>query len=185
MTGELARSIALGSWLTVVWCLAGSVPTVQAQSRPAAVAGSGLPLPRFVSLKSDRVNLRTGPGTDYPTAWVYRRAGLPVEVIKEFESWRKVRDAEGATGWILNSLLSGRRTALVLPWEVKKGSPRPAVEVHISDSTGSRPVAKVEAGVIANVHACDGSWCRVTIDKYRGYLQQSKLWGIYQNETLE
>ena len=185
MTGKMARLIAVGGLLATLWSTAGAVSPAHAQSRPAAVAGSGLPLPRFVSLKSDRVNLRTGPGTDYPTAWVYRRAGLPVEVIEEFESWRKVRDAEGATGWILNSLLSGRRTALVLPWEVKDGKPRPAVAVRISDSDRSRPVAKVEAGVIANIHACDGSWCQVTIDKYRGYLQQSKLWGIYQNETLE
>ncbi|MBN9291377.1 MAG: hypothetical protein J0H36_09735, partial [Hyphomicrobium denitrificans] len=72
-------------------------------------SGSGRPVPRFVSLKSDRVNLRNGPGTDYPTGWVYRRAGLPLEIVQEFESWRKVRDSEGATGWVLQSFLSGRR----------------------------------------------------------------------------
>ena len=81
---------------------------------------SGLPLPRFVSLKSDPVNLRTGPGRKYPRTWVYRRAGLPVEIIQEHENWRRVRDAEGASGWIPRALLSSRRTVLVLPWEVKK-----------------------------------------------------------------
>ena len=90
-----------------------------AAAQQATPGASGLPVPRFVSLKSDRVNMRKGPGTDYPTAWVYRRAGLPLEVIKEFEGWRQVRDADGASGWVLQTFLSGRRTALVLPWEVK------------------------------------------------------------------
>ena len=88
--------------------------------RAPPAGATGLPVPRFVSLKSDRVNLRQGPGTEYPTAWVFRRAGLPVEVIKEFESWRQVRDAEGTTGWVLGTMLSGRRTAVILPWEVQR-----------------------------------------------------------------
>jgi SH3-like domain-containing protein len=158
-----------------------AVEDTTAKPRP----GSGLPLPRYVSLKSDRVNLRTGPGTDYPTQWVYRRAGLPVEVIKEFETWRQVRDSDGATGWVLQSLLSGRRTALVLPWEIKADKPVPQIDIYRSDSDSSGAVVKVEAGVIANVHGCDGRWCHVTIDRYRGYLEQKKLWGIYQNEVVK
>ena len=74
-----------------------------------------LPLPRFASLKTDRVNLREGPSKDHATKWVYERAGLPVEITAEFEIWRKVRDSEGVEGWVLHSLLSGRRTALVTP----------------------------------------------------------------------
>lgn len=155
-----------------------------AEDGKSRAGASGLPLPRFVSLKSDRVNLRAGPGTEYPTRWVYRRAGLPMEVIKEFETWREVRDADGATGWVLQSFLSGRRTALVLPWDVKPEQPVPAVEVYSSDSASSRLVAKVEAGVIANIHGCDGTWCNVVIDGYRGYLEQKKLWGIYQGEVV-
>ncbi|HET6388927.1 SH3 domain-containing protein [Hyphomicrobium sp.] len=150
-----------------------------------ALIGSGLPVPRFVSLKSDRVNLRNGPGTDYPTSWVYRRAGLPVEVIKEFETWRQVRDAEGATGWVLQSLLSGRRTGLVLPWERKEGTQPPLVPIMASDSEKTNVVAKVEAGVIADLHACDGRWCRVTVDQYSGYIEQKKLWGVYDGETFK
>lgn len=150
-----------------------------------STGGSGLPLPRFVSLKSDRVNLRQGPGLDYPTAWVYRRAGLPVEVIEEFEAWRKVRDAEGTTGWILSSLLSGRRTALVLPWELKTGAARPQVKLRRSDSERAAAIAMIEAGVIADVQSCDGTWCYVAIEHYRGYLEQGKLWGVYQRETLK
>ena len=156
-------------------------PTVPA----AAPAGSGLPVPRFVSLKSDRVNLRNGPSTEYPTGWVFRRAGLPLEVIKEFDAWRQVRDAEGATGWVLQSLLSGRRTALILPWELKAGSTPPQVPIRAGEGENAVVVASVEAGVIANLHGCDGRWCRVTIDTYTGYIEQKKLWGVYEGETIK
>jgi SH3-like domain-containing protein len=160
----------------------------EAQSKPTEPAfpgGSGLPVPRFVSLKSDRVNMRKGPGTDYPTAWVYRRAGLPLEVIKEFEGWRQVRDADGAAGWVLQSFLSGRRTALVLPWDVKAGAAPPKVALRNDDSKRARAVAMVEAGVIANISSCDGRWCRVSIDRFRGYIEQKKLWGVYEGEVIK
>jgi SH3-like domain-containing protein len=153
---------------------------------PPQVIGSGLPLPRYVSLKSDRVNLRSGPGTDYPTSWVYRRAGLPVEVIKEFEGWRQVRDADGVTGWVLQSLLSGRRTGIVLPWELKGQTVKPPqVALHVSDSERSRTLALIEAGVIASVHSCDGRWCEVSVEKLRGYIEQKKLWGVYEREVVK
>lgn len=148
-------------------------------------SGSGLPVPRFVSLKSDRVNMRNGPGTDYPTGWVYRRAGLPLEVIKEFEGWRQVRDADGAAGWVLQSFLSGRRTGLVVPWERKSEGAPPLVPVLSSDSASSGVVAQVEAGVIANLHSCDGRWCRISIEQYTGYIEQKKLWGVYEGETIK
>jgi SH3-like domain-containing protein len=150
--------------------------------RPAG--GSGLPVPRFVSLKSDRVNLRTGPGTDYPASWVFRRAGLPVEVIKEFEGWRQVRDAEGAEGWVLQTFLSSRRTALVLPWEVKPEVPPPQAQLRASESASAAPVAIVEAGVIGTIVSCDGRWCEVSIDKVRGHIEQKKLWGVYEGEVV-
>jgi SH3-like domain-containing protein len=169
---------------SVVFAALAVVPS-GAQSGEAPPTGSGLPVPRFVSLKSDRVNLRNGPGTDYPTGWVYRRAGLPLEIVKEFNAWRKVRDADGATGWLLQSFLSGRRTALVLPWERKSGKPPPLVPVRANDSESSYVVVKVEAGVIADLHTCDGTWCRVTIDSYSGYIEQKKLWGVYEGETIK
>lgn len=162
---------------------AEATPHVSEQP-PAAVRGSGLPVPRFVSLKSDRVNLRQGPGTDYPAAWVFRRAGMPVEVIQEFETWRKVRDAEGTTGWVLGSLLSGRRTALVLPWEIKPGAPLPQIPIRSSHSDSSAAVAMIEAGVIASVLSCDGRWCYVDVQDYTGFVEQRKLWGVYENETV-
>ena len=171
-----------------LWALLAMTVAAGAQSKPADPSfpgGSGLPVPRFVSLKSDRVNMRKGPGTDYPTAWVYRRAGLPLEVIKEFEGWRQVRDADGADGWVLQSFLSGRRTALVLPWDAKPGAHPPKVALRDNDSSRARPVAMVEAGVIANIASCDGSWCHVSIDRFRGYIEQKKLWGVYEGEVIK
>lgn len=178
MLRRLISTLALGAVTATVGMTGGAVA-----QEPQAGA-TGLPLPRFVSLKSDRVNLRKGPGTDYPTVWVFRRAGLPLEVVKEFESWRQVRDAEGATGWILQTMLSSRRTALVMPWDVKPDRPAPIVELKADDSAGSPVVASIEAGVIANIRSCDGRWCLVTIGDFRGYLEQAKLWGVYPGEPL-
>jgi len=179
--GLMAAVAGLPLWPAATPALAETPPSAQA---PAAARGSGLPVPRYVSLKSDRVNLRQGPGTDYPAAWVFRRAGMPVEVIQEFETWRKVRDADGTTGWVLGSLLSGRRTALVLPWEVKPGAALPQIAIRSSRSAGSPAVAMIEAGVVANVLSCDGSWCNVDVADYTGFVEQKSLWGVYENETV-
>jgi SH3-like domain-containing protein len=179
------RPIVAGLAYGFAICVAALAPLGAQPGVSAAPSGSGLPVPRFVSLKSDRVNLRNGPGTDYPTGWVFRRAGLPLEIVKEYESWRQVRDSEGATGWVLQSFLSGRRTALVLPWERKTSAPPPLVPIHANDSNRSNIVVNVEAGVIADLHSCDGRWCRVTVGSYGGYIEQKKLWGVYQGETLK
>jgi SH3-like domain-containing protein len=181
---RVPRAAALAIAAVAAFAAAGGAVPASATDVPAGSSRSGLPLPRFVSLKSDRVNLRKGPGTEYPTAWVYRRAGLPLEVVQEFEGWRQVRDAEGTTGWVLQSFLSGRRTALVLPWDVKADRSPPQVSLREDDSEGATPVAIVEAGVIASVVACNGRWCRVAIDRYRGWIEQGKLWGVYQGEVV-
>jgi SH3-like domain-containing protein len=143
-------------------------------------SATGLPVPRYVSLKSDRVNLREGPSKDHRTAWVFQRAGLPVEVTAEFEQWRRIRDSEGAEGWVLNSLLSGRRTALVAPW--RKGD---IIPLYAKPGDGSDQVAKLQPGVLGNIRRCDGGWCRMSGEKYDGYIQQSVLWGVYPNERLD
>ena len=153
-------------------------------SSPSLAVTSGLPVPRYVSLKSDKVHIRQGPGTDHKVLWVYRRAGLPVEVIKEFEGWRQVRDSEGATGWVIQTLVSGRRTALILPWELKAAAP-PQIALLDDDKASAKPVAIVEAGVIANIRSCDGKWCYVSVGDFRGYVEQKKLWGIYDGEIVK
>ena len=151
--------------------------------------GSGLPIPRYVSLKSDRVNVRKGPGFDYPIAWTYQRAGLPVEVLKEFENWRQVRDSDGTEGWVLQNLLSGRRTALIAPWEAQttgSATAKPlATMLQQEASETSSVVAMIEPGVLATVLSCDKTWCRVSIAEQRGYITQSKLWGVYKDEPVQ
>jgi SH3-like domain-containing protein len=150
---------------------------------PPAAAASGLPLPRFVSLKSDRVHARQGPGLDQKVLWIYRRAGLPLEITAEVEGWRRIRDSEGAEGWVAQSLVSGRRTALVMPWEAAKGQ-SPRIELKSDDSDGAGAVAIIEAGVIADIRSCDSRWCLVAVGSYRGYLKQGQLWGVYPGETI-
>jgi SH3-like domain-containing protein len=183
---------ATACWWAVAGALAVLLSVLSATglsaqgASPPAAGTSGLSVPRFVSLKADRVNLRQGPGTEYPTAWVFRRAGLPVEVIKEFESWRQVRDAEGTTGWVLGSMLSGRRTAVILPWEVKAGQTQQTMAaLRDDDSERAAQVAQVEAGVLASIISCDGNWCRVSVGGFRGYIEQAKLWGAYKDEVIK
>lgn len=173
-------------WLviTLAAAAAGGPVTTARGGEPPQVGPSGLPLPRFVSLKSDRVNLRAGPGTEYPATWVFRRAGLPVEVIKEFDAWRQVRDSEGTNGWVLQSLLSGRRTALIAPWSTKEEAKPSDVPIRTGASDTARPVALVGSGVIANIESCDGKWCLVGIEAYHGYVEQKRLWGVYPGEPV-
>ncbi len=153
---------------------AGAVeqPAQQGQVGPV----SKLPLPRFVSLKSDRVNLHEGPSKEHPTRWVYQRVGLPVEITAEFEIWRRIRDSEGGEGWVLHSLLSGRRTAIVAPWKKE-----PLV---LTASDHQQPVAKLSPGVIAGLKSCDGEWCRLQGPGFDGYMKQENLWGVYPGEKI-
>ena len=134
-------------------------------------------MPRFASLKTDRVNLREGPSKEHATKWVYERAGLPVEITAEFEIWRKVRDSEGIEGWVLHSLLSGRRTALVTP--NKKGENS---KLYARASASADLAATLQSGVIVNIRNCDGAWCLVDGDGFKGYIEQEKLWGVYPDE---
>jgi SH3-like domain-containing protein len=140
---------------------------------------------RYVSLKADRVQLRQGPGDTYPVAWVFQRAGLPVAVLREVEVWREVRDASGTVGWMRENLLSGRRTALVLPWEVKEGQGQtPLATLRDDDHERARAVVQVEAGTLASIISCESAWCRISIGTHRGYIEQAKLWGTHPNETI-
>lgn len=142
---------------------------------------SHLPVPRFVSLKSDRVNVRKGPSTDQAIVWVFSRAGLPVEIIAESDNWRRVRDSEGADGWVWHSMLSGRRTVLIAPWT----KPPENVPLYSRKSTGASTVAELAPSVLGNVLSCDGEWCELSIDDYSGFVQQDKLWGVYRGEVVK
>ena len=163
----------------LVACLAGPIATPVAADQVGKA--SGLPVPRYVSLKSDRVNLREGPSKDHRTTGIFQRAGLPVEITAEFETWRKVRDSEGSEGWVLHSLLSGRRTAIVTPWK-KDGA---AVPLFAKPTDGTSAVARLEPNVLANIRSCDKTWCRVNGPGFDGFVRQSDLWGVYPNEVVE
>jgi SH3-like domain-containing protein len=179
--GKGARATrAVGRFL---WCL-GVLAAAFSPPLPALAdqvgAASGLPVPRYVSLKSDRVNLREGPSKDHRTTWVFQRAGLPVEITAESETWRRIRDSEGVEGWVLHSLLSGRRTALVAPWRKND-----SLLLYSKPNEKSDPVARLQANVIGGIAKCDGAWCRISGEGFDGYIQQTNLWGVYPNEKIE
>jgi len=143
--------------------------------------GSGLPLPRFVSLKSDHVNVRGGPNKDHEVAWVYTRPALPVEITAEYENWRRIRDRDGAEGWVYHSLLSGKRTAYV----AKPKTQADFVPLYESADRISRLRAMLEPGVLGNIKRCDGRWCRFMGNGFDGWIEQDRLWGVYPNEKIE
>jgi SH3-like domain-containing protein len=144
-------------------------------------AVSGLTVPRFVSLKADKVNLRAGPTRDNDVTWVFTRAGLPVEITAESENWRKIRDSEGTEGWVYHSLLSSRRTVLVAPWS-KKDETFP---LHNSGDQNARVSAQLQPGVLGSVKTCDKKWCRIFGEGFDGYIEQERLWGVYPDESIE
>ncbi len=140
---------------------------------------------RYVSLKSDRVVLFKGPGKQHSIVGELRRAGLPVEVLREHEAWREIRDAGGTTGWVHGGLLSSRRTALILPWEVKEGQAQaPVATLRDDGHERARAVAQVEAGVLVGIISCARQWCRVSTGDHRGYVEQGSLWGTYLGEEI-
>ena len=164
-----------------------AVGAARGQAPQEGRKGTGLPVPRYVSLKTDRVNLREGPSKDHRTAWVFQRAGLPVEITAEYETWRRIRDAEGTEGWVLHSLLSGRRTALITPRNKGEETPLPLLE---RADERAEVLAKLQPGVIANVKSCSGAWCRVIVvlpgaPDVDGFIRQERLWGVYPNERVE
>lgn len=146
----------------------------------AGRGGSGLPLPRFVSLKADRVNVRRGPSSEHQVSWVFTRKGLPVEIVAESDHWRRIRDSEGAEGWVYHSLLAGRRTAVVAPW-----SDRKTAALRDGASPDAHPVALLQSGVLGDVESCDGSWCQLKVDGREGWVEQEALWGVYPGETVD
>ncbi|MCO5091362.1 SH3 domain-containing protein [Bosea sp. (in: a-proteobacteria)] len=158
------------------------LPAVASAQDMQAGSVTKLPVPRYVSLKTDRVNLREGPSKEHRTRWVYQRAGLPVEITAEFETWRRVRDADGTEGWVLHSLLSGRRTALVAPWSKKKDEAFPMLSAAAEEA---RVVARLQPGVVANVASCADAWCRISVGNLSGYIRQERLWGVYPNEKVD
>ena len=168
-----SMAVLAGCWL------AASVST-GFSAKESGSTTSGLPVPRYVSLKSDHVNVRAGPTKDNDVAWVYTRSGLPVEITAEFENWRRVRDSEGAEGWVYHSLLSGRRTA-VITMKTKDD----LASLYDRPDSAAKVAARLQAGVVAQVKKCGAGWCRVTGTGFDGWIEQQRLWGVYADEKVE
>jgi SH3-like domain-containing protein len=149
-----------------------------AQITPDQVAvgpQTGLPLPRFASLRPEQVNARTGPGLSYPIDWIYQRAGLPVEITAEFDTWRRIRDVEGTEAWVHQSMLSGQRAALIVG---------ETVTMHAAQDYESRPVARLEAGVIGQIKACNGTWCEIDVEGNTGWLPINSFFGAKPGDSF-
>ena len=162
-------SRTLGAALILV--VGGSVAAAQEAAPKGTV--TGLPLPRYVSVRADEVNVRTGPGVRYPIDWVFVREDMPVEIVAEFETWRQVRDWQGVTGWVHRSMLSGKRTVMVAP---------ATVTLRRDADPDSPPVARAEQGVVAELETCVGEWCQVVVDGVEGWSQRTDLWGATPGE---
>ncbi len=178
----IVRFGAIGSMLLAFGlCPAPLMAQTPAESEPAPQAEaqrqseSGLPLPRFVSLRAPKVNLRTGPGVRYPIDWVYNRAGLPLEIIDEFETWRRVRDWQGSAGWVHQSMLSGERRVMIRGKQrLLRDEPDPA----------AAGVALLAPGVIADLDRCIDAWCQIEVQEKIGWLRRIDVYGLYPDETV-
>jgi SH3-like domain-containing protein len=151
-------------------------PPQPAPIAPPAEAAPSAPAAHFASLRADKVNLHTGPGDDYPIAWQYIRRGMPVEVLTVFDIWRKIRDVDGAEGWVNQVMLTGRRSVLVTG-VTRSLRDNPAADAAI--------VAQLEPGVIAKLSRCDPAWCQVEAQSYKGWLKREEIWGLEPGEVVQ
>ncbi|MDE0334999.1 MAG: SH3 domain-containing protein [Defluviicoccus sp.] len=142
-------------------------------ARAAEPAGAEAEKPRFVSLRSAKTNVRFGPGRRYPIAWVFVRRGLPVRIVGRFETWRRIRDWEGSEGWIHQSLLSGRRSVIVVDG--------PAALRREPDA-GARPVARVERRAVGRLLRCESAWCSVEFSGRNGWIRKKAVWGVNEGD---
>ncbi|HEX8308572.1 MAG TPA: SH3 domain-containing protein [Allosphingosinicella sp.] len=133
--------------------------------------------PYWASISAGKAMMRTGPGQNYPATWLYVRADLPIQVVETYPNWRKVSDPDGTTGWMLQRLLSDRRTGLVTG-----DSARP---LHEDPGENSRVRYLAQPGVVGRVSKCEGSWCLFDVRGRKGYIRQDHIWGVKPGETLD
>jgi SH3-like domain-containing protein len=153
--------------LTALLMIASAAPALAQEKKP----------PYWASIASGEAMMRTGPGRNYPGTWLYKRRDLPVRVLKLYPNWRLIEDPDGARGWMLVTLLSDRRSAIV-----KKGEPRP---VRTDPSDGARVRYLAEAGAVGRIDHCSGGWCEVEFGKRKGYVKTSDIWGVGENEVVD
>ncbi len=168
--------VILRSALTIGFVLA---TFAGASAQSPQVGPSGLPLPRFASTKFNEVNVRAGPSRDHEVVWKFMKTGIPVEITQEFDVWLRIRDSEGEEGWVQKTQISGKRGALVAPWEKKGTTP-----LRDKPDQAARILANLEPGVMMEISECSGQWCRVNAGGHRGWIEQGRIWGAYPNETF-
>ena len=156
--------------------LIGGAWAAEADNGDASSGRTGLPLPRFASLRTKEVNLRTGPGTRFPIDWVFVRQGLPVEITAEYDIWRRVKDSQGTEGWVHKAELIGKRSALVT------GSAR---DLYRRDDPTTAVLAHLEVGSVGQLLGCSIEWCKVKFGGIKGYLRKTDFWGAYPNESFD
>lgn len=162
----------------LVASLALSLGIAQAQEENYS-GETGLAIPRFVSLHSDRTNARSGPGSRYPIEWVYMQKGAPVEVVAEFELWRKIKDWQGSESWVHKITLNGKRSAKVItPGENN---------VYAKDDYQSKVLAKVEDEVVGEIKKCPAknNFCLIKFGNIEGWVSRQNLYGIYPDEIID
>lgn len=153
-------------------------PATKPPPQPDVGTITGLKLPRFVSLRSDEVNMRVGPGTRFPIEWQYHRRNLPVEILRELDVWRLVEDEDGIKGWVHQATLIGHRSFVV-----KKG---PDAVMRRAPEDAAEPVAKLRPDVVGRIRSCasGAAWCQVQVEDYRGYLRRDQFWGTFPGEAV-
>ena len=152
------------------------IQPVRAEDVPPELIGSGRPVPRFVTIDTDKAYVRTGPAPRYPVKLVYKKIGLPVEITQEFDVWRKIKDVDGDEGWINQTLLSDKRGVIIQTQE--------STDLHETGQMQSRIIARLENGVVARLEKCTEIWCQINSGGYRGWVQRSFLWGLYPKEEI-
>jgi SH3-like domain-containing protein len=158
------------------------------EAEPSKGSSTGSPLPRFATLRSDDVNLRSGPGTRYPIDWVYKRRDLPVVIEREFDMWRLVRDPEGVKGWVNQATLAPRRSGVVTASGQAGGAQMGGAQTMRSDpSDTAGAVAVLKPGVIVRLRSCEATsdWCQVSVQDYRGWLRRTQFWGTLPGEAVQ
>jgi SH3-like domain-containing protein len=159
--------IARGLFTAFLIVVAAAAPALAQEKQP----------PYWASLASGQAMMRTGPARTYPGTWLYQRRDLPVRVIKKYETWRLIQDPDGTQGWMLSTMLSERRTAIV-----RAGQPRP---IYANPDASSRVRYNAEAGVVGRIDKCRDGWCRITIGKRQGFIREADIWGVGEDEVVD
>ena len=155
------------SWFAVAALLVLAAPAAAQEKQP----------PYWASIASGEAMMRTGPGKNYPGTWLFKRRDLPVRVVKTYPNWRLIEDPDGTRGWMLVTLLSDRRTAIVKP-----GQPRP---IHERPDSSSRVAYRAEPGVVGRIEKCGEGWCRIKVGKRQGYIRAGNIWGVGKDEAID